>query len=157
MLKKRNKNIQKKRETILSLYFGWRLRIILERTTQKLRGPFKTHKQYLVATLTLIFIISGSLIVKNHYFSKAATYEWLQTSWTTGETTNTHTHTNEQASPGTWDEYQSADSNLDFSTEGEVSISPTTETLTHESETDFSNGISTGVTTTGGIIQLDLP
>jgi hypothetical protein len=104
-----------------------------------------------------MFLISGSLVIKNYHFSKAATYEWLQTSWTTGETTNTHTHTNEQASPGNWDEYQSADSNLDFSTEGEVSISPTTEILTHTSTDDFSNGTSTGVITTDNEIKLDLP
>lgn len=146
--------IIKKRETIFSLYFGWRLRLILEKTTQKLRGPFRTHKQYILATLTLILVISTSLIVKNYYYSKAATYEFNQTNWDGGETANTANHNDNQTG---WDEYQSADSNLDFSTEGEVSISSTTETLTHTTTTDFSGGESTGVITTDDEIKLDLP
>ena len=149
--------IIKKRETILSLYFGWRLRVILEKTTEKLRGPFRTHKQYVLATLTLMLLISGSLIVKNYYFSQAATYEWLQTDWDGGVTANTHTHTAEQASKGTWDEYQSADSNLDFITSGQVSISETIQTLTHDETTEFTNGTSTGVLITNDEIKLDLP
>jgi len=150
--------IIKKRETILSLYFGWRLRVILEKTTERLRGPFRTHKQYVLATLTLIFLISGSLVIKNYYFSQAATYEWTQTAWTT-QTSNTHTHTNEMdATPplqGSWVEYSAVDSSV--STGNSVSIIAETTSLEHTLSGHFSAGTSQGTLTTGDQVSLDLP
>jgi hypothetical protein len=88
--------------------------------------------------------------VYKDYVAKGATYGWTQSSWNT-LTGNTATHPDD----GTWDEYSAKDDNL---TVGEtVSITPSTQTLTHDSETDFAGGESTGVVTTGGTISLDLP
>ncbi len=150
--------IIKKRETILSLYFGWRLRLILEKTTERLRGPFRTHRQYVLATLSLIFLLSGSLLIKNYYFSQAATYEWAQTAWTT-QTSNTHTHTNEMDSNaplrGEWVEYSAVDANV--STGNSVSIISEVTSLEHTSSDQFSTGDSQGTLTTGDQVSLDLP
>jgi len=70
---------------------------------------------------------------------------------------NTRAHTDEQANPGVWDEYSSADANLDFTTLGQVSIASEITALEHTSSADFSSGTSSGTLTTGDQVSLDLP
>ena len=148
----RNKfQILKKKETIFSLYFGWRLRVILEKTTQKLRGPFRSHRQYIIATIALVFIVSGSLVLRNTYFSKAATYEWTQSVWTS-QTANTAQH---GVDNDNWEQYSAVDSSV--STGESVSIISETTALTHTTTSDFSSGTSVGTLTTGDQVSLDLP
>ena len=106
--------------------------------------------------ISIFLIVGGIVFFSINYFAKGATYGWTQTAWDT-LSSNTRAHTDEQADPGVWDEYSSADANLDFTTPGQVSIASEITDLTHTSSDDFSAGTSSGTLTTGDQVSLDLP
>jgi hypothetical protein len=94
------------------------------------------------------------LILKQYNDTQAATYYFTQSDWSGGaSTTDIAIHNIDNTG---WDKYYSADSNLDFTTDGQVSIASSTQTTTHTLTADFANGVSTGVLTTGDEIKLDL-
>jgi hypothetical protein len=121
----------------------------MKKLNQKMIMIFRKNK--VIISVGFFVVLSVGIFIYKDYIAKGATYGWTQSSWVTGITANTATHPDD----GTWDEYSAADSNI---TAGDtVSITSSTQTLTHDSEEDFSGGTSTGVVTTGGTISLDLP
>ena len=106
--------------------------------------------------ISIFLIVGGVVFFGINYFAKGATYGWTQTAWDT-LSSNTRAHTDEQANPGVWDEYSSADANLDFTTLGQVSIASEITALERTSSADFSSGTSSGTLTTGDQVSLDLP
>ncbi len=148
--------IEDKKGLILPLYFGWQLRIILEKVSdlrQHIVGPFQKYWHFMAVVIMLITATSAFLILKQHNDTQAATYYWTQNDWSGGaSTTDIAIHGTDN---DTWTAYQSADSNLTIG--GNVSITATTQTLTHTLSIDFANGTSVGVSTSSDEISLDLP
>jgi hypothetical protein len=147
---------QKKPGLILPLYFGWQVRIVLEKIndlSQHIVGPFKKYWQFISVVLLLIITASTLIFLKNYTDTRAATYNWTQNSWTNGaSTTATALHSVDNDN---WSYYQSADANLSASST--VGIMAGIATLTHTSSTDFALGIGVGVSTSSDEISLDLP
>jgi len=85
------------------------------------------------------------------FFSQAASYSWIQTDWTGEATTTVATHDSDQTG---WTHYQEADSGLSIG--DNVSISPTEQSLTHTTQSDFSGGTHSGtIASSSGSIMLE--
>ncbi len=137
MTKTRNKktNTRKKREIVLPLYFGYRIRIALERMKQikkQIISPFKKRWQYFSAVFALILIVAV-LVFENYNLVYAATYTFSQSSWAGGVSGDTLTHPTSSST-----NYASA-SNMVLA-ENSVALSTTTNTFTQTSDTDFAGG-----------------
>lgn len=154
--KPRIKDQKKPNGLILPLYFGWQIRIVLERINdlkQHIVGPFKKYWQFMSVIVLLIITVSTIIFFKNFTDTRAATYNWTQNSWTDGAST---TATALHPTNGTdWKYYQSADPSISASST--AGIMAGIATLTHTSSTDFALGIGTGVATSSDEISLDLP
>jgi hypothetical protein len=88
------RNIEKNRgEIILRLYFGWQIKIILERVKNlknHIVGPFKEYWQYMTAVFILIAVVSIGLLLQSDYRAKGATYGWIQNTWSGGADEKEH-------------------------------------------------------------------
>ncbi len=111
----------------------------------------KINKRKIVILSSFFLIALVGIFVYQNYIAKAATYGWVQTTWST-LTGTTAQHTSNQSG---WTEYSAVDSNV--STGDSVSIISETTALTHTSTDDFSSGTSVGALTTGDQVSLDLP
>ncbi len=155
---RRTSNKIKNKGLILPLYFGWQIRVIIEKVSdlrQHIVGPFKKYWHFMTVVIMLVTATSAFLILKQYNDTQAATYYFTQSDWSGGaSTTDIAIHGTDNS---TWDKYQSADSNIDFSTNNQISIASTTQTLTHTLSADFANGTSVGVSTSSDEISLDLP
>lgn len=111
----------------------------------------KINKKKIVILSSVFLIVLVSVFVYQNYIAKAATYGWVQTTWST-LTGNTAQHTSNQTG---WTEYSAVDSNV--STGDSVSITSEVTSLEQTSSDDFSTGTSVGTLTTGDQVSLDLP
>ena len=156
-LKLNNKKSKNKNwEITLPLYFGWQIKIILEKVKdlkKHIVGPFKEYWQYMSAVVVLIALVSTALILRQFSPSRAATYNWVQSSWTGGaSTTATASHTN-VSDRTNWDKYQSASSNMTIGSN--LSITPTTASTTHTLDGDFT-GTNVNTKVASGSVMLNL-
>jgi len=113
----------------------------------------KINKKKIVILSSFFLIALVGVFVYQNYIAKAATYGWVQTTWSS-LTANTAQHTTDQTG---WAQYSAVDSNV--STGDSVSIISETTALTQTSTDDFSAAGSTsqGTLTTGDQVSLDLP
>ena len=105
----------------------------------------------IIILASIFLVVSVGIFIYRDYIAKAATYGWVQTTWSS-LTANTAQHTSNQEN---WTEYSAVDSNV--STGGSVSIISEITSLTHDDSTEFSTGTSVGTLTTGDQVSLDLP
>ncbi|MFZ2975999.1 MAG: hypothetical protein WA055_05240 [Candidatus Moraniibacteriota bacterium] len=111
----------------------------------------KINKRKIVILSSFFLIALVSIFVYQNYIAKAATYGWVQETWSS-LTSNTAQHTTDQTG---WAQYSAVDSSV--STGDSVSIISETTSLTHDDSTEFSTGTSVGTLTTGDQVSLDLP
>jgi len=111
----------------------------------------KINKKKIIILSSIFLAVSVGIFIYRDYIAKAATYGWVQTTWSS-LTANTAQHTTDQTG---WAQYSAVDSNV--STGDSVSIISETTALTQTSTDDFSGGTSSGTLTTGDQVSLDLP
>jgi hypothetical protein len=159
-LTKLNKTVKERKHVgiTLPLYFGWQIRIVMERIKdlrKHIVGPFRQYWQFITAVFILILLTSAFFFFRHQAGIYAATYNWTQNDWSGGaSTTATALHPGDR---DYWDQYQSADSSLSASSS--VGIIASLAALTHTTASDFSAGTSTGAiaSTTLDALVLDLP
>ncbi|MFW5884998.1 MAG: fibrobacter succinogenes major paralogous domain-containing protein [Patescibacteria group bacterium] len=98
------------------------------------KKPKINSKKPLLATLILAVAITGGVAVYQSFTTESATFGWIQTDWSGGNTENTATHETDQTG---WTEFANKDANLDTSTPGEISAEGTVETTTRTTNEDF--------------------
>jgi hypothetical protein len=110
-------------------------------------------KKNKILFLSILFIVASlGIFFYKDYIAKGATYGFIQSSWSGGQTANTAVHpTNEN----NWNQYSAKDANT--SAGATVSITSEITALTHTLSADFSGGTGTGVLTTGDQVSMDLP
>ncbi|MCP3681376.1 MAG: hypothetical protein GY861_01680, partial [bacterium] len=101
---------KKRKELILPLYFGWEIAIRKITNLKKhIVGPFKEYWQYMTAVMILIMITSTAIFLNKDLLLNAATYTFVQTSWSGGVTANNANHASDRTG---WDEYSAIDAGL---------------------------------------------
>ncbi|USN54037.1 MAG: fibronectin type III domain-containing protein [Candidatus Nomurabacteria bacterium] len=131
----------------IPLYFGWVLAISLKRNkkvAQKVIKPFKSSRRYAGAIISSVLLISVTFWALTIGSSRAATYYWVQTDWSGGQTANTAQHPGDQTG---WNEYSAADANLNIGTE--LSLTTTSQSLVQTSDADFGTGTTSSTQVTG--------
>lgn len=111
----------------------------------------RINKKKVVILSSVFLVVAVGIFIYRDYIAKAATYGWVQTTWSS-LTATTAQHTSNQSG---WEQYSAVDSNV--STGDSVSIISETTSLTHDDSTEFSTGTSVGTLTTGDQVSLDLP
>lgn len=111
----------------------------------------KINRKKIVILSSIFLVVAVGIFVYRDYIAKAATYGWVQTTWSS-LTANTAQHTTDQTG---WAQYSAVDANV--ATGDSVSITSETTALTHTLSADFSAGTSSGTLTTGDQVSLDLP
>lgn len=108
---------------------------------------FKPLRMAVVSQFVFLYIVIQLGFVVFVHFSKptlAATYNFVQTSWTTVSTTATAAHPTNETN---WANYFSASSTI--STGTEIELLPVSVSTTHTSDTDFSTGSFSSTTVSG--------
>ncbi len=98
------------------------------------KKPKIKAKKPLLATLILAIAITGGIVAYKSFTTESATFGWIQTDWSGGNSENTATHETDQTG---WTEFANKDANLDTSTPGEISAEGTVETTTRTTNEDF--------------------
>jgi len=111
----------------------------------------KINKKKIIVLSSIFLVVAVGVFVYRNYIAKAATYGWIQTTWSS-LTANTAQHTTDQTG---WTQYSAVDSSV--STGDSVSIISEVTSLEHTSSDQFSLGDSQGTLTTGDQVSLDLP
>ena len=116
------------------------------------KEPVKTRlsrlaKKKVIAIALLALVSLGALLAFNGKL-KAATFGWLQTSWSGGaDTSNFPSHASNQTG---WTKFFSKDANVDVtSSPGDAKLIGTSAQLVETSNTDFATGTNTNVAVTG--------
>ncbi len=111
----------------------------------------KINKKKVVILSSVFLVALVGLFIYRDYIAKAATYGWMQTTWSSLTSTTAQHGTDNNG----WSQYSAVDSSV--STGDSVSIISEVTSLEHTSSTDFSAGESSGTLTTGDQVSLDLP
>ncbi|HAT74330.1 MAG: hypothetical protein US30_C0002G0064 [Candidatus Moranbacteria bacterium GW2011_GWF2_36_839] len=111
----------------------------------------KINKKKIIVLSSIFLVVAVGVFVYRNYIAKAATYGWIQTTWSS-LTANTAQHTTDQTG---WTQYSAVDSNV--ATGDSVSITSEITSLSQSSSTEFATGTSQGTLTTGDQVSLDLP
>jgi uncharacterized protein (TIGR02145 family) len=79
---------------------------------RKIRYKIVSTKPLLIISSLLLLAGLGGFVVYNSFTSKSATFGWLQTDWSGGNTENTASHETDQTG---WTEFAGKDDNIDVS------------------------------------------
>jgi len=95
--------------------FGFKpkIKLILEKTRRNPLWPFKSYWQESVATLLMFSLLFSSFIFSNPRKVEAATYNFIQTDWSSGATSSSAIHTDNRTN---WTYYSSVDDGIMNST-----------------------------------------
>lgn len=130
----------------LPLYFGWELVIGANRVPDARKhivGPFRSYRAFISVVTTLVLVVAGVGVFITNKSIQAATYTWTQSAWNT-LTGNTAVHPTNQTG---WSEYSAKDTNV--SAGSTVMLSPSTQSKTETSDTEFNAGTKTNTQVTG--------
>jgi uncharacterized protein (TIGR02145 family) len=101
--------------------------------------------------LAAILLLVGGIAVYNSFTSKSATFGWIQTDWSGGNTENAASHETDQTG---WTEFANKDANLDTSTPGEISAQNTSQENTYTTNADFQQGTADSVSIANDSLEL---
>ncbi|MCU0652968.1 MAG: fibronectin type III domain-containing protein, partial [Candidatus Pacebacteria bacterium] len=124
-----------KRGLVLSLYFGWQLRIFLEKGTEKTFWIFKNYWQYAAIVILMISAVGIGIFFHEYRFAAAETFSWNQSDWSGGTSTIAAVHPTNKLG---WTEYYEKDTELSASST--LSLAPIAYTVIQTSDTDFASG-----------------
>ncbi|PLX25235.1 hypothetical protein C0580_03030 [Candidatus Parcubacteria bacterium] len=135
------------RHVTLPLYFGWELIIAIRRLEDwrlYLSRPFKVYWHYMTVVAFFVVSFSAVFFIFNSFLTHAATYYFVQTDWSGGNTVEYPNHTSNRTG---WTKYTSKDSNITAGTE--ITITEAITTLTETSDTDFNAGATSTAEVSG--------
>ncbi len=135
---------------------GWqpRVALILRRIREDPLWPFRKYwQEATVLILILTLVGSGFLFFQNVKNILAATYYWIQLSWSGGaDTVNFPAH---PANETGWTKYYSKDANITAGTE--LTLVAASTSITQTTDDDFNAGTKDDVYVSGGNVYLQKP
>lgn len=135
------------RHVTLPLYFGWELIIAIRRLENwrlYVYQPFKRYWHYMTVVAFFVVSFSSVFFIFNSFLTNAATYYFVQTDWSGGNSVEYPTHSTNRTG---WNKYTSKDSNITAGTE--ITITEAITTLTETSDTDFNAGATSTAEVSG--------
>ena len=108
-----------------------------------------------IIVFILVFGVIGGGVLYKTLITRGANYGWLQTDWSGGAST-----TAVARHPGdidTWTKYQSKDTLLSTSTDGQLTLSSQTASTTDTADADFNAGTASNTYVENGTVKLKKP
>jgi len=103
---------KKKKEILLPLYFGWGIKVVVDKFEEKVISPFKNKYQFTGVFLLVSIAVVGIVMLLTMNTTIGVTYTWVQTDWDQGATSSYPLHPTYTTG---W-EYYSSDTSGDIKT-----------------------------------------
>jgi len=113
-----------KKEIILPLYFGWGIKVAIDKFEEKIVTPFKNKYEFVGVFILVSIIVMGTMIFLTINTTLGVTYTWTQTDWDDGATTTYPLHPTNVTG---WTKYLETTSDLTAAVSGEIEYTPVAE------------------------------